>query len=307
MESFSSSVKSYLCDKSFEELGFGEKERVKWKECCGKAFLRSVFLFLAQREGGEEVLSSDREKFLELCAFLLIRSFETEARVLKRDRGNRRGAILSLPEGTREKVLSASDNFLKEGCERCRILYVRASLLSHGTIMDPEKGYHASIRAQSEAGADELCRVLESFGIEAKKHIEQGKPAVYLKESEKIEDLLSAIGAQKYSLDLMEKRVEKSIRADISRRQNFDNANMARAINGAQSIITAIHYLDEEGVLETLSEPLQKAARLRLARPEVSLAELCRLSEEKITKSGLNHRLQKLLSIAEKIKEEKES
>lgn len=306
MESFSSSVKSYLCDKSFEELGFGEKERVKWKECCGKAFLRSVFLFLAQEEGGREILSSDREKLLEICAYLLIRSFNVEAKVLKRDRGNRRGAILSLPIGTKKRVLAASENFLSEGCERCRILYVRAALLSHGTIMDPEKGYHASIRAQGDAGCDELATVLESFGIESKKHLEQGIPALYLKESEKIEDLLSAIGAQKYSLELMEKRVEKSIRADISRKQNFDNANMARAINGAQSIISAIRYLEEEGLLETLSEPLQKAARLRLSLPEVSLAELCRFSEEKITKSGLNHRLQKLLAIAEKTREEKE-
>jgi DNA-binding protein WhiA len=173
--------------------------------------------------------------------------------------------------------------------------------------MDPEKGYHASIRTQTESGADELCAVLESFGIEAKKHEEQGFPAVYLKESEKIEDLLSAIGAQKFSLELMEKRVEKSIRADISRRQNFDNANMARAINGAQSVISAIWYLKDAGLLETLPEPLQSAARLRLARPEVSLAELCRLSEEKITKSGLNHRLQKLVLLAEQLKEEKES
>lgn len=305
MESFSSLVKAYLCDKSFEELGFGEKERVKWKECCGRSFLRSVFLFLAQSEGDEEILSSDREKFLELCAFLLIRSFEIEARVLKRDRGNRRGAILSVPKGTGKRILESSDGFLTDGCERCRILYVRAALLSHGTVMDPEKGYHASIRTRTEEGTDELCAVLESFGIRAGKHREHGCPAVYLKESEKIEDLLSAIGAQKFSLDLMEKRVEKSIRADISRRQNFDNANMARTINGAQSIISAIQALKEAGMLETLPEPLQNAARLRLARPEVSLAELCRLSEEKITKSGLNHRLQKLVLLAEQLKEER--
>lgn len=307
MESFSSSVKSYLCDKSFEELGFGEKERVKWKECCGKAFLRAVFLFLAQEEKGSEILSSDREKLLEICAYLLIRTFNVEAKVLKRDRGNRRGAILSFPAGTGKRVLSASEKVLSEGCDRCRILYVRAALLTRGTIMDPEKGYHAAFRAQNEFGADELCRVLESFGIESRKTAEKDQVGVYLKESGKIEDLLSAIGAQRFSLELMEKRVEKSIRADISRRQNFDNANMARAINGAQSIILAIRFLEEEGILETLSEPLQKAARLRLSLPEVSLAELCRFSEEKITKSGLNHRLQKLLAIAEKIKEEKES
>ena len=122
-----------------------------------------------------------------------------------------------------------------------------------------------------------------------------------------IEDLLSIMGAQKFSLSLMDQRIEKEIRANTNRRQNFDNANMTRAINGAQSVISAIHYLEEEGVLETLSEPLQKAARLRLAQPDASLQELCRYSEEEITKSGLNHRLQKLCKIAEKIKEEKES
>ena len=173
--------------------------------------------------------------------------------------------------------------------------------------MDPEKGYHAAFRAGDDRGAEDLCTVLDCFGIEAKKGMDRGHPAVYLKESGKIEDLLAAIGAQRFSLKLMENRVEKSIRADISRRQNFDNANMVRAINGAQSIISAIHYLEEEGVLPTLSEHLQTAARLRLSMPDVSLAELCRYSEEKITKSGLNHRLQKLISIAEKIKKEKEN
>ncbi len=304
-ESFSSSVKDYLCKKSFEELGFGENVRVKWKECCGKAFLRAVFLFLAKKEGESIVLSSERESFLELCAFLLIRSFDVEATVLKRERGNRKGAMLSVPVSAASQVLSAVsvDSF----CDRCRILYIRAALLSCGTILDPEKGYHASFRVGENEAAEELLFFLSSFGIEGKMGREEDRTIVYLKESGKIEDLLSAIGAQTFSLNLMDQRVEKSIRANISRRQNFDQANMTRAVNGAQSIISAIRELEKEGVLETLSEPLQKAAKLRLSMPEVSLAELCRYSEEEITKSGLNHRLQKLCRLAEKLKEEKES
>ncbi len=307
MESFSSSVKEFLCKKSFEELGFGEKEKVKWKECCGISFLRSVFLFLAQKEDGRIILSSDRESFLEICAYLLIRHFDTEATVMKRERGNRKGAILSLPEDVKEKVLSASLDFLNDACDRCRVLYVRAAFLSCGTILDPEKGYHAAFRTPCEKAAEELSFVLDSFGIEAKRGREKKTHLVYLKESEKIEDLLSVLGAQRFSLDLMDMRVEKSIRANTNRRQNFDNANMARSINGAQSVISAIRFLEEEEVLETLSEPLQKAAKLRLSQPEISLAELCRYSEEEITKSGLNHRLQKLILIANKLREEKEN
>lgn len=305
MERFSSLVKDFLCEKSFEELGFGEKERVKWKECCARSFLRSVFLFLSKEEGDKIILSSDRAPFLELCAFLLIRSFDREATVLKRDRGNRRGAILSLPSDTKELILSQTekDPF---SCDRCRVLFVRAAYLCCGTILDPEKGYHAAFRPQTKEAAEELIEVLLDFGVALKEGREGENVILYLKESTMIEDLLSIMGAQKFSLSLMDHRIEKEIRANTNRRQNFDNANMKRSINGAQAVISAIHYLEEQGILETLSEPLQKAARLRLNQPDVSIQELCRFSEEEITKSGLNHRLQKLCQIAEKNKEEKE-
>ena len=302
MESFSSSVKDYLCRKSFEELGLGEKEKVKWKMCCGLSFLRGVFSFLAKEENGELALSSHREAFLEIIAYLLIRCRGVEAKV--RRKGRKTTLFVPLEEGKR--LLAETERIWVEGCERCRVLYARASLLSCGTILDPEKGYHAAFRPPKGAPCGEICRVLESFGIEAAIGDEDGCDIVYLKNSNKIEDLLAAIGAEKFALDLMNRRAEKNVRANTNRRQNFDQANMARTVNGAQSVISSIRFLERKGVLETLPEPLQKAARLRLSQPEVSLSELCRYSEEEITKSGLNHRLQKLVAIAGKIQEEKE-
>ena len=53
MKSFSSSVKEYLCEKSLEELVAREHAKGKWKECCRRAFLRSVFLTLAKEEEDE--------------------------------------------------------------------------------------------------------------------------------------------------------------------------------------------------------------------------------------------------------------
>ena len=114
------------------------------------------------------------------------------------------------------------------------------------------------------------------------------------------------MGAEKFSLDLMNSKIEKSIRGDINRRQNFDGANMKKAINGALYVIEAIHFLEEKEILNTLSDSLQKAAKLRLSFPEASLNELCLRSEEEITKSGLNHRLQKLCDLAKKLKKEEE-
>ena len=41
-----------------------------------------------------------------------------------------------------------------------------------------------------------------------------------------------------------------------------------------------------------------------LNNPDMSLANLCKLSKAGLTRSGLNHRLKKLLELAEEIKEE---
>ncbi len=306
MNSFSSLVKEYLCEKSLEELGVGENSRVKWKKCCAKAFLRCVFSNLAKEEGDSDVLSSDRQAFLEVVAYLLINTFDLEAAVLPRTRGNRKGAILSLPAGTRRRILEQTEKILEEGCDRCRVLYARAAFLSHGTILDPEKGYHASCLAAGKAEAEELMRVWNDFGVFPKMTKTQRGYLLYFKEGSKIEDLLSVMGAQKFSLDLMNQRIDKSLRGNINRRLNFDGANLKKTVNSSQNVIAAITYLEQEEILSTLSEHLQKAAKLRLSYPEVSLAELVQHSEERITKSGLNHRLQKLVQIAETIQKERE-
>ena len=294
MESFSSSIKQYLCQRSFEELGFGEKVRVKWKLCCGQAFLRAVFLFLAHKEKDRVSLFSRQRELLELAAYLLIRHFDLEAKVLS---DGTTGAIY-LPGDSRERILKETETVLKEDCDNCRILFVRAAFLSCGTVLDPKKGYHAAFLTSGEEEAAELLEVLLQFGVPARSRKEKKGNLLYLKESGKIEDLLSIIGAQRFSLELMNQKIEKSIRGNINRRQNFDDANLKKTVFGAQSVIAAIRYLEERGVLNHLSDSLQKAAKLRMSYPEVSLQELCERSEEEITKSGLNHRLQKLLTLA---------
>ena len=58
--------------------------------------------------------------------------------------------------------------------------------------------------------------------------------------------------------------------------------------------------MQEDGSLSSLPEELAAIARLRLAYPEASLSQLASLTTPPLTKSGVNHRLQKILEIAEK-------
>jgi len=302
MRSFSSLVKEYLCSKSLEELGIGVQSREKWNECCSKSFLRGLFLFSPKKEEGI-VFTEKQEMLAEIVAFLLIRIYGIEIPVQNfLSEGKKCFAVSSKVV---EKVLNDTEPVSEIRCDRCRVLFVRAAFLSCGTVLDPRKGYHGAFSPRCLKGEEELLGVLSCFDLIPKRSVGEKGVLLYWKESGKVEDLLSVVGAQRFSLKMMNQKIEKSIRGNINRRQNFDEANLKKTVDGAQSVIAAIHFLQENGVLETVSEPLQKAAQLRLNYPEVSLKDLVDRSEEEITKSGLNHRFQKILRIAENLKKEK--
>ena len=51
------------------------------------------------------------------------------------------------------------------------------------------------------------------------------------------------------------------------------------------------------GKLETLPEELLEVAKLRLENPDSPLSALSKLSKTKLTRSGINHRMKKLLEL----------
>ena len=62
----------------------------------------------------------------------------------------------------------------------------------------------------------------------------------------------------------------------------------------------AIRYLAEQELLLSLSDDLRYTAHLRLDNPETTLTELAAMHSPPITKSGLNHRLEKIMAFYEK-------
>jgi DNA-binding protein WhiA len=62
--------------------------------------------------------------------------------------------------------------------------------------------------------------------------------------------------------------------------------------------VLSIEALIAAGLFEDLPDELKRTAKLRLENSDVSLTELVELHVPKISKSGLNHRLSKLIDIA---------
>ena len=75
--------------------------------------------------------------------------------------------------------------------------------------------------------------------------------------------------------------------------------NIEKTISAATRHMDAINKLMEHGKLENLPEGVKQTAMLRYRNPDATLDELARMHEPTISKSGLNHRLQKILDAAE--------
>ena len=131
----------------------------------------------------------------------------------------------------------------------------------------------------------------------AKVTVRKSSQVIYFKESGHIEDLLTRIGAPVSAMAVMETKMFKELRNTVNRKVNCETANLSKTVDAAGAQLEAIEKIQAAAGLDSLPDKLAQAALLRLEHPEASLAELA--DKLGVSKSGLNHRLRKLLEIAE--------
>lgn len=122
---------------------------------------------------------------------------------------------------------------------------------------------------------------------------------LYLKDSNVIEEFLTVIGATNAAILIMQSKIYKDMRNKVNRINNRETANIFKAVDAAIQQRAAIEILEKKGIADSLEPELVSAIKLRKENPEASLTELCRISSEPITRSGLNHRFRRILEIAQ--------
>ena len=183
--------------------------------------------------------------------------------------------------------------------DECRRAFLRGAFLGSGSCTNPYRGYHLEIVARSEAFAEQLLCVLSAFGQEAKTMQRREKPVVYLKGDE-VSAFLALIGANASVLKFESARSERDFRNYVNRTTNCETANIEKTVLASTDQVSAIETIEERMGLNRLPAPLYEAALLRLNHPEATLQELADLAE--IGKSGMNHRLTRLVRIAKEIR-----
>ena len=195
-------------------------------------------------------------------------------------------------------TLSHHVNFgvIEEDC--CRTAFVRGAFLAGGSVTDPEKRYHLELATPHRSVSREMYSVLLDMGFSPKETQRSGNSLLYFKKADAIADFFTTLGAPVTAMNIMSAKVDKEMRNTITRQINCDSANVDKTIAAAQEQIDAIRVFAQTYGLDALPAPLQAAALLRIANPEASLADLALLSNPKVTKSCLSHRLKKIMSLA---------
>ena len=178
--------------------------------------------------------------------------------------------------------------------------FIRGVFLGSGSVNDPNKKYHLEVLINEKDVSTYIQNILKSVEIKVK--ILNTNNTVYIKEGEEISKFLAYIGAQKSVLKFEEIRVIKDLRNTVNRQVNCETANLTKTVNAAVVQIDAINFLKKMKKFDDLPKNLIEIAELRVKYPEMSLKLLGENLEKPIGKSGVNHRLNKIIEISEEIK-----
>ena len=92
----------------------------------------------------------------------------------------------------------------------------------------------------------------------------------------------------------MNVKIYKDVRNKANRIANCDSANIDKVVNAAMKQIEDIKLIAAVSGLDSLSDDLREVALLRLENTDMSLKEIGENLSEPLSRSGVNHRFQKL-------------
>ena len=189
----------------------------------------------------------------------------------------------------------------KECCLRAFIrgLFVSAGHLSIPSDGKSGSGYHLELAFAHYTPALETSEKLAEFGAMPKIIMRRGSYIVYFKSAEEVKDFLAFLPAPISVLKLTDLMISREIANTSNRQKNCDIANVNKQVEAAGKQIDAILRIEQVIGLEGLKPDDRKVAVARKEYPDDTLTELAeRLN---ITKSCLNHRLRKLINIANEL------
>lgn len=288
------------------------------KQCCEKAelfgLLRMSGMILLRGYNMGIHFSTENAALARRVLQLLKNNYDVKTEVVitrsRRLKKNNRYQVKVVPsleaaQALNELRLLPSENkdpktsLLVSPC--CRKSFLRGVFLAGGSISRPTSDYHLEMVTENQDFAKMIMKTMQGFSLPVKITDRKNDYIVYLKEGNGITAFLSVIGAHNALMEFENVRIVKEMRNNVNRVVNCETANLNKVVRAAVEQIKSIRYIEKHLGFAKLPLILRETAELRLEHPDASLNELVELTEGKIGKSGLNHRLKKIQHLAEEL------
>ena len=160
-------------------------------------------------------------------------------------------------------------------------------------------GYHLEFQFDDEDYAEDVVKLFDYFAISAKTSDRGDHKLVYFKDKDDVVKVLVLFDLSECVLKLQTIINERETANSLNRAIICETANMDKTFAAASKHLLAIGKIYSFGLFEALTPALKQTAQARMDKPESSLQDLA--DELGVSKSCLNHRLRKLVEIADEL------
>ena len=189
-----------------------------------------------------------------------------------------------------------------------KIAFIKGVFIGAGTSnisLDPQKrsGSQIQFMFTREQFANDFAEILASEDFSPKKIERANNFVVYINSSnDEVFKFFVNMDAMSSAFEYKDKEVQKQIKNDTNRTTNCISGNIKRMIDASIKQKEAIRVIEDTIGIESLPPSLMEACLLRKNNPETSVADLVNMYDGEISKSGLNHRFNKIIEIAKNLK-----
>lgn len=266
--------------------------------CCKMAFLSGILASKAAIDGGIIKINAFSDEAIDFISKLVMDIYgkTTEVSCLK---VGGRVKILSFRAPSAIKYVEGfkiQREPFPNGCKFCINHFLKGVFFASGRVTDPKKQYLLEFSLNNH---EFFAEFFEKLGLPVKLS-ERGKEKIlYMKKSSLLEDFFALAGMNGTAFHVINAKIEKEIRNNVKRVANCETNNIGKLVAASHEQIVAIEKLANRGLLSSLPEELEKTAKLRLEHKDLSLSALSKISVPPISKSGLSHRLNKIIELSQ--------